>query len=36
LIKEINQRLRAKMQAGETLPAERGSAEMIEVVLSEE
>jgi len=36
LIKEINQRLRAKMQAGEPLPAERGSAEMVEVVLSEE
>lgn len=36
LIKEINQRLRAKMQAGEALPAERGSAEMIEVVLSAE
>jgi len=36
LIKEINQRLRAKIQAGEPLPAERGSAEMVEVVLSAE
>jgi hypothetical protein len=35
LIKEINQRLRAKMRAGETLPSERRSAEMVEVVLSE-
>jgi hypothetical protein len=36
LIGEIKHRLRAKLQAGETLPTERGSAEMVEVVLGEE
>ncbi len=36
LIKELERRLRAKIEAGESVPAERGSAEMIEVMLSEE
>jgi predicted RNase H-like HicB family nuclease len=36
LIKALEQRLRAKIKAGESVPAERGSAEMIEVALSEE
>jgi len=35
LIGELKQRLRAKLQAGETLPTERGSAEMVEVALGE-
>jgi len=35
LIGEIKQRLRARLQAGETLPTERGSFEMVEVALSE-
>jgi len=35
LIGEIKQRLRARLQAGETLPTERGSAEMVEVALGE-
>jgi hypothetical protein len=36
LIKELRQRLHAKIQAGEAVPVERGSAEMVEVVLDEE
>lgn len=36
LIKALEQRLRAKIEAGESVPAERGSAEMIEVMLSDE
>ena len=35
LIGELKQRLRARLQAGETLPTERGSAEMVEVALGE-
>jgi len=35
LIGELKHRLRAKLQAGETLPTERGSFEMVEVALSE-
>jgi len=35
LIGEIKQRLRARLQAGETLPTERSSAEMVEVALGE-
>lgn len=36
LIKKLQQRLRAKVQAGEAVPTERGSAEMVEVVLDED
>jgi predicted RNase H-like HicB family nuclease len=36
LIKALEQRLRAMIEAGESVPAERGSAEMIEVTLGEE
>jgi predicted RNase H-like HicB family nuclease len=36
LIKAIKQRLRARIKAGESVPAERGSAEMIAVMLGEE
>jgi predicted RNase H-like HicB family nuclease len=36
LIKALEQRLRARIEAGESVPAERGSAEMIEVTLREE
>jgi len=35
LIGELKQRLRAKLQVGETLPTERGSFEMVEVALGE-
>jgi len=35
LIGELKHRLRAKQQAGETLPTERGSFEMVEVALGE-
>jgi len=35
LIGELKQRLRDKLQAGETLPIERGSAEMVEVAIGE-
>jgi predicted RNase H-like HicB family nuclease len=35
LIKALEQRLRAKIEAGESVPIERGSAEMIEVRLGE-
>jgi len=35
LIGELKQRLRARLQAGETLPTERGSFEMVEVALGE-
>jgi predicted RNase H-like HicB family nuclease len=35
LIGELKQRLRARLQAGETLPTEHGSAEMVEVALDE-
>jgi predicted RNase H-like HicB family nuclease len=36
LIKALEQRLRARIEAGESVPTERGSAEMIEVALGEE
>jgi predicted RNase H-like HicB family nuclease len=36
LIKAIEQRLRARIEAGESVPAECGSAEMIAVMLGEE
>lgn len=36
LIRELERHLRAKIQAGEPVPIERGSAEMVEVALGEE
>jgi hypothetical protein len=36
LIKELERRLRARIEAGESVPIEHGSAEMIEVALGEE
>lgn len=32
----LEQRLRARIEAGESVPTERGSAEMVEVMLGEE